>query len=99
MGYGYHYYLKPLQTYEAFKYIEKRYEEKYIEKLDEESEEFYKTSFRLYLHPKIPSNIRSIEELDDIYIDNWEVIIIDWTLEAENEEKAYFWAIDFCKTY
>ena len=28
----------------------------------------------------------------------WEVVLVEWSEDAAEENHAYFWAIDFCKT-
>jgi hypothetical protein len=88
LGSGIHYYFKPKKSYKAFKYIEKR---------NDPNNEYFETSFRLYLLPVVPSTIKNAEELmiQDV---KWEVAVIQWSDETEKKDDAYFWAIDLCKS-
>lgn len=90
LGNGVHYYFKPLKEYPAFKYIEKR---------KKPNDEYFATSFRLYLLPVIPKTTSSAEDLKP-HLLKWEVAVVEWTEDSEkkDEDSAYFWASDFCKS-
>lgn len=83
---GVHYYFQPQNKYKIFEYIEKR------EKPDDQ---YFKTSFSLYLLPSIPS-ITLTDKTEKL---NWEVAIIRWSDEAKTTMDAYYWAADLCKTF
>jgi hypothetical protein len=101
MGQGVHYYFQPNKEYKIFKYVE------YVKKPEDH---FFKTSFRLYLLPVIPSTITTNEQFNKVKL-NWEVTSIQWwdypgklsELSVDAKEKlkreAYYWAIDLCKTF
>ena len=89
LGEGIHCYFQPKEEYKSFEYVEKR---------KKPEDRFFETSFRLYLLPVIPSTIKTIEQLD-LPKENWEVTAIEWSRPAKTEEKAYYWAMDLCKTF
>jgi len=89
LGNGIHYYFEPKKEYKIFKYIEKR---------NKPEDQYYETSFRLYLLPVVPSSITTKEQLENAKL-NWEVTVIEWSNDAIAKEDAYFWAIDLCKTF
>jgi hypothetical protein len=89
LGNGVHYYFKPLKENPAFKYIENR---------KKPTDEYFATSFRLYLLPVIPKTVSSAKDLEP-HLLAWEVMLIEWSEENEkNKDSAYFWASDFCKS-
>lgn len=91
LGQGVHYYFQPKKEYKAFPYLE-------VDK--KEKDEFYKTSFRLYLLPVISSSIKDNEELKNTKM-MWEVSLIEWqdNRKSENKDDTYYWAMDLCKTF
>lgn len=99
LGFGTHYFFQPKKEYSAFKYEEIKVNP---------SDEYFKSSFRLYLLPIYPKefDINKIKQSDI----KWEVSVIEWSesegdaLRKRNEDKtraenAYYWAIDICKTF
>lgn len=90
IGAGFHYYFEPLKAYKAFRYVEKR---------KKPSDEFFPTSFVLYLFPVIPKIVKSLEEFENISDKdvNWEVASIRWQDDATSEKDAYAWAASMCK--
>lgn len=89
LGNGIHYYFQPKKEYKAFEYVEKR---------ENPDDQYFKSSFRLYLLPVIPPEIKTIEQLGGAKT-NWEVTIIEWSNDAKTKKDAYYWAIDLCKTF
>ncbi len=89
LGQGVHYYFQPKEEYKAFEYIEKK---------EKPEDQYFKTSFRLYLLPVIPSSISKNEQLKSTTI-NWEVATIEWSNDAKTKDDAYYWAMDLCKTF
>jgi hypothetical protein len=89
IGNGVHFYFRPSKDYLAFKYIEKP---------KKPNDEYFATSFRLYLLPVIPKDASSPKELESPLL-KWEVTLVEWSEDNETDkDKAYFWAIDFCKS-
>jgi hypothetical protein len=89
LGRGIHYYFQPRQEYTAFKYIEKR---------KKPDDQYFATSFRLYLLPVIPKTVSSVKDLEPDLL-KWEVALIEWSEESEKDkDRAYYWAIDFCRS-
>lgn len=100
-GHGMHCYFKPIEGAVSKKFP-------YVEKKKNSKDEFYETSFHVYVLPIIPSNIDSIEELEKLDHINVEIIMIDWSdfpKEDNNKTKedikkdCYYWAFDLCKTF
>jgi len=89
MGHGVHYYFQPEQEYKAFEYIEKP---------KQPTDEYFETSFRLYLLPLIPASITTKKQLENART-NWEVAHIEWLVKADTEKDAYWWANNLCKTF
>ena len=89
LGYGTHFYFEPIKESKYFPYKENK---------KKDNDKFYTTNYRLYLLPVIPSSIKTIEELSSSKLD-MEVIIIEWSDEKKNQEEAYFWAMEMCKTF
>jgi hypothetical protein len=89
LGHGVHYYFKPKSENKAFPYIEKR---------TKPDDQFFETSFRLYLFPAIPPNVKTIQQLDKLKL-KWEVATIEWSDTATSKEDAYYWAADLCSTF
>ena len=89
LGNGIHYYFQPKEEYKIFEYVEKR---------EKPEDQYFGTSFRLYLLPVIPSTITTIEQLEKAKL-NWEVTSIEWSNDAKTKEKAYYWAMNLCKTF
>lgn len=89
LGNGIHYYFQPKDDNKFFEYVEKH---------EKPKEKYFKTSFRLYLLPVIPSSIKTVEQLNKTKL-NWEVSTIEWSNDAKTKDDAYYWAIDLCKTF
>lgn len=103
LGDGIHFYIEPESAHELFPYIERK-------ETPEDTE--YETSYRLYLLPVFPPDIKTLDELNDAVLD-WEVVKINWNmidpkvdaLDRESSErkaadtKSYLWAADLCKTF
>ena len=87
LGMGWWYYFEPTKEYEAFQYIEKR---------QNPNDEFFATSFSLYLLPAIPKNAKSLKTLETYKLE-WEVLKINWTKDEAEADKLYYWAYDICK--
>ena len=88
LGSGIHYFFRPKRDHDAFNYIERRYH------LDDE---YYESSFRLYLLPVIKKSVTLKRELQNIQWD-WTVMLIEWSAMAEKNEDAYSWAMDLCSS-
>lgn len=103
LGEGVHFYFEPLTVNPTLPYAEEKKTPK---------DEYYKTSYRLYLLPVAPSGAKSIEEFEKSIL-NWEVTSINWeevdpkrdtyTKDSKEENEArvsdYFWAMSLCKTF
>lgn len=89
LGQGIHYFFQPMKEYKAFEYIEKK---------EDPENQYYETSFRLYMLPIIPHSFKKIEQLEKL-TPKWEVAVIEWSSEAKTKDDAYYWAIDICKTF
>ena len=88
-GIGVHFYFEPLKESKYFPYTEKK---------KTGDVEFFNTNYHLYLLPVIPDSIKTIEEFSTSKFD-MEVARIDWSEEKKDNEKAYFWAMEMCKTF
>lgn len=90
LGSGISVYFKPLKEYEPFKYSEKR---------KKPDDNFFATTFRLYLLPVFPKNAqtRTRKNLSASEL-KWEVTVVEWSESAKTQEDAYFWALDLCKS-
>jgi hypothetical protein len=88
LGSGLHYFFMPLREHEDFNYIERRW---YVD------DEYYESSFRLYLLPVINKTVTLKRELENIQWD-WAVMLIEWSSVVENKEDAYYWAMDLCSS-
>lgn len=86
LGSGLHYFFMPLREHKNFSYIERRYD------LDDE---YFESSFRLYLLPVIKNTVTLKSQLEDIEWD-WAVMLIEWSAMAEKKEDAYYWAKGLC---
>lgn len=89
LGRGIHYYIQPKEVYKEFEYVEKR---------EKPEDQYFRTSFRLYLLPVIPATATTMKQLENTKV-NWEVTDIEWSNDAKTEEDAYFWAFNLCKTF
>lgn len=99
-GMGTHCYFEPIDGAASEKFP-------YVEKKKNSDDEFYETSFHVYVLPILPSNIDSIEELEKY--NNVEIISIDWSefpkqennnkTEKDIDKDCYYWAFDLCKTF
>jgi hypothetical protein len=89
-GIGYHLYFEPLNDNKAFPYKEKK---------KNTSDEYFTTSHHLYFLPILPTSIKSEEQLNAYKIEDVEIASIDWSDYKENEESAYLWVSDICKTF
>jgi hypothetical protein len=89
LGHGIHYYFRPQAENKAFPYIEKR---------KKPDDQFFETSFRLYLLPVIPPTVKTLQEVEQRK-QKWEVAAIEWSDTAKAEDEAYYWAVDLCKTF
>lgn len=89
LGNGIHYYFQPKAEQKFFEYVEQR---------DKPNNKYFKTSFRLYLLPVIPSTITTAKQLENEKL-KWEVAVIEWSHEPKKKDDAYYWAIDLCKTF
>ena len=100
-GVGAHYYFEPISVNPSLPYQEEK---------KEPSDEFYKTSYRLYLSPIAPTGAKTIEQFDELTT-KWEVLTINWeevdikrnSYGSQEEKKArsgdYYWAMSLCKTF
>lgn len=91
LGQGFSYYFEPIKESKFFEYVEmkKKPEDKY-----------FTTSFRAYLLPVVPPDIKSMKEFIARSAEfKSEVILIEWNSDAKNKDEAYYWAIDLCKTF
>lgn len=103
IGYGAHYYFEPIAVNPTLPYKEDK---------KTPSDEFYETSFRLYLLPIAPIGAKTVEDFERS-IAKWEVLTINWeevdvkrngyARESKEEKEArnadYWWAINLCKTF
>ncbi len=94
MGVGVQYYFEPMESYEAFPFLEMR---------REPGSRYFESSFRLYLLPVIPADTKSAAELEKARL-KWEVALIEWSgdpapLDSATERRAYSWAWELCKTF
>lgn len=89
-GIGYHLYFEPLKENNAFPYKEKK---------KNSTDEYFTTSHHLYFLPILPTSIKSEEQLNAYKIDEVEIASVDWSDYKENEDSAYFWISDICKTF
>jgi hypothetical protein len=88
LGSGLHYFFMPMREHENFGYIERRYDM---------NDEYFESSFRLYLLPVIKNSVTLKSQLEDIEWD-WAVMLIEWSSMAERSEDAYYWARDLCSS-
>ncbi len=100
---GAHYYFEPISVNPSLPYEEEK---------KKPSDEFYKTSYRLYLLPIAPTGAATIEQFGKL-ISKWEVLAINWEevdvkrdgyqKDSKEEDSArvkdYFWATSLCKTF
>jgi hypothetical protein len=103
IGHGLHYYFEPITVNPALPYKEEK---------TTPSDEFYKTSYRLYILPIAPKGAKTIEEFGKA-ITKWEVLAINWeelevqrnsySRDSKEEKEArrsdYWWALSLCKTF
>lgn len=103
LGQGAHFYFEPLSTNSSLPYAEKK---------KQDSDKYYRTSYRLYLLPIVPDKAKSITEFYES-IRNWEVTAITWeeidlkreqfAIDSKEEKDArnadYNWAFRLCKTF
>lgn len=93
IGSGTHFYFQPRKAYEAFPYEERR---------EKPQDEFFGSSYRLYLLPVIPSGIKSLSELEKAKDPGYEVLVIEWSRYRDGDKTQnddYFWAQSMCKTF
>lgn len=94
-GEGFHYYFEPQKEYNWFKYAEDK----------KNDNNFYKTSFSLYILPLIPDTIKTLSELNEQYKSrklNYEVAGIRWNdgfQEDNKNNENYYWAKELCETF
>jgi hypothetical protein len=89
-GIGYHLYFEPLKENKAFSYKEMK---------KNPTDEYFTTSHHLYFLPILPTSIKTEEQLNVYKLEDVEIATIDWSDYKENEESAYFWISDICKTF
>jgi len=88
LGSGLHYFFMPLREHENFNYIERRW---FVD------DEYFESSFRLYLLPVIHKTVTLKRELENIQWD-WTVMLIEWSSTVEKKEDAYSWAMNLCSS-
>ncbi len=64
-----------------------------------DSDEYFNTTYRLYLLPILPKSIDNLEELKKIKFDTAEIAIIAWSNKLKDSKTAYHWASDMCATF
>lgn len=87
---GQHLYFQPQNTNPKFEYIENR---------KNASDEYFTTTYHLYLLPIIPKSTATLDELKKLKFDTAEIAQIDWSNELKDDSAAYYWAIDMCQTF
>lgn len=87
---GQHFYFQPLEESKTFEYKEKK---------KTPTDEYYTTSFNLYLLPIIPSSVKTIDDLNKAKLDQVEVALIEWSDLKADKDSAYFWVLEMCKTF
>lgn len=88
MGEGMNYYFEPLKDYSSFAYIEKK---------KNATDEFFETSFRMYLHPVVDDKVTDFDQLSQI--SKYVVELIEWSDVMQTEEAGYFWAFSMCERF
>ena len=107
-GEGIKVYFKPIEENKHFHYQEKRIEPKNIivsrffnsiSKRLERGDNFYQSSFSIYLLPIIPDHINSLAELKNTLL-KWQVHSVSWTRIAKDTEQRFVisWAENLCNT-
>jgi hypothetical protein len=103
LGHGAHYYFEPITVNPSLPYKEEK---------TTPSDDFYKTSYRLYILPIAPKGAKTIEEFGKAIM-RWEVLAINWeelevqrnaySRDSKEEKEArrsdYWWALSLCKTF
>jgi hypothetical protein len=87
---GQHLYFQPLSVNPKFEYTESK---------KNSWDEYFTTTYRLYLLPVIPKSIESIDELKNLKFDTAEIALISWSNKLKDDSAAYYWAVDMCKTF
>jgi hypothetical protein len=103
LGYGIHYYFEPIAVNPTLPYKEDK---------KKPADEFYETSFRLYLLPIAPIGAKTPEDFErsiakyEILTINWEEVDVKrngYSPESKEEKEArfgdYLWAMNLCKTF
>jgi len=86
VGHAIQYYFQPLNELADFAYVERNINV---------HDEYFETSFKLYLLPSFTS--ASDEQLKSAA--NWQVISIDWSNNVTSDQHAYTWAKKLCQKY
>lgn len=94
LGHGTHVYFQPAKPYTAFPYIEER----------KSGEQFFTTSYRLYVLPVVPKDAKTVADFNDAKATDYEVLLIEWREPNEDrpdtkKNEDYAWAADMCKTF
>lgn len=95
MGSGTSIYFQPIKQIEAFPYIENK----------KPGQEFFSTSYRAYLVPVLPANIKTLEELKGLTTQQYEVGLIEWAeqigkdRDGKQQQQDYAWAESLCRTF
>lgn len=100
---GGHYYFEPTSVNPALPYLEGK---------KKPSDEFYKTSYRLFLLPIAPKGAKSIKQFEEsmtkveVMTINWEEVDLkrnDYVRDSKEDKEArsvdYWWAQNLCKTF
>jgi hypothetical protein len=95
LGEGIHYFFEPNETSKFFTYVEKK---------KSPEDQFFETSFSLYLLPDL-SKKSKIDLGGEKPIKFWNVAKIYWAVDADSNvekeasDEKYYWAMDLCKTF
>ncbi len=87
---GQHLYFQPLNENPKFEYIENK---------KNVSDEYFTTTYHLYLLPIIPKSVATMDELKKLKFDTAEIAQIDWSNKLKDDSTAYYWAVDMCHTF
>lgn len=97
LGVGVHFYFQPLRTYKEFPFVERR---------EKPKDKYFPSSFRLYLLPVIPTNVKTLQDFENSAELEFEVMVIEWRETSRSNVRStkkvhedYFWAKDLCDTF
>lgn len=86
---GEHLFFQPIKHDEIFEYKELR---------KKPSDKYFKTTFAVYTIPLIPESVTSMEELEKLEVDKFEIGSIQWADNKKDEQAGYWWVDDLCAT-